>query len=178
VTVRFHARGTLGLGPPVQQHLRPRTNAQRTTQHMGLTWHHTGADGNLFHPDPIERLRGIYRYHVKSLGYGDIAYNAAFDADANTFGLRDGQWVSAHAQSTGNIANVLTDGVVFLEDERGITPGALEAFEWWVNVYRVTLHRVPQMFAHRWWGEGHGGKPTACPGDDWDRVVRFVGGHW
>jgi hypothetical protein len=177
-TVTFHARGTLGLGPPVPAHLSVRTPAQRTTQKMGFTWHHVGAGGNLDRPNQVERLRAIYNYHVHTLGYGDIAYHAAFDADGNTYGLRDGQYVGAHASSAGNVANVLTDGVCFLEDDRGITPAALAAFEWWHNLYLWILHRPAQAFAHRWWAEGHGGTATACPGDDWDRVVRFVGGHW
>lgn len=178
MTVNFHARDTLGMGAPKPGCMTPRTTAQRTTQHMGLTFHHTGADGTLYKPDPVARLQGIYEYHVNTLGYCDIAYNGAFDADGNTYGLRDSAFVSAHAGSTGNIANILTDGIVFLEDVRGLTNTANAAIEWWANLYRFTHGRSPTVFAHRWWAEGHGGLPTECPGDDLDRVVRFLGGNW
>jgi hypothetical protein len=178
MTVTFHDRASIGLRPPNTAHLTLRTAAERTTQHMGETFHHTGAGGALFHQDPFARLRGIQAYHMDHLGYGDIAYEGGFDGDGNTFGLRDGIYVGAHAGSTGNIANRLTDGIVWLEDARGITTAGLQAFRWWVNLYTWVLRRPPVVYAHRWWAEGHGGLPTACPGDDWDAVVHFVGGRF
>lgn len=176
--VHFHPRAALGLGAPVLARLALRTPQQFRPQKMGFTWHHTGADGTLYKPDPIARLQGIWRYHVETRGYGDIAYAGAFDADGNTYELRDSKYVGAHATSTGNIANVLTDGICFLEDARGITAGALAAFGWWIDLYRFVIGRQPGTFAHRWWAEGHGGTSTECPGDDWDRVIGFVGGHF
>lgn len=178
MTVTFHPRDSLGMGAPKPDCMTPRTAAQRTFQHMGITLHHTGSDGTLYKPDPIARLQGIYDYHVNVLGYCDIAYNGAFDADGNTYALRDTAFVSAHAGSTGNVANIYTDGVVFLEDSRGLTPAADDALEWIANLYRLGHGRAPTVFAHRWWAEGHGGLPTACPGDDLDRVVRFLGGNY
>ena len=174
MTVTFHPRSTLGLGAPVLARLDLRSPAEVGPAHEGLTWHHVGAGGNLFHPDPIARLQGIWRYHVEVRGYGDIAYGAAFDADGNTFELRDHRYIAAHASSTGNVANRLTDGVCFLEDARGITHAALEAFTWWVNVYHLTMGRVPQSFAHEWWAYAHGGTPTECPGTDWVGVLRAL----
>lgn len=176
--VTFHDRASIGLTAPNTAHLTLRTTAQRTSQHMGLTWHHTGAGGNLYHPDPLARLRGIQAYHMGTLGYGDIAYEGGFDADGNVYALRDAIYVGAHAGSAGNIANILTDGIVWLEDSRGITSAGLQAWRWWLDLYRWVQHRPAVSFAHRWWAEGHGGKPTACPGDDWDAVVRANAGHW
>ena len=175
--VTFHPRALLGLAPPVLSRLATRTAEQMTVRKMGLTVHHVGAGGTLTHPNQVARLRSIQQYHVGTLGYGDIAYHGAFDADGITYGLRDGRYVGAHAQSTGNVANALTDGICFLEDARGVTPAALAAFEWWSDLYRLVVHRAPQLFGHRWWGAGHGGAPTVCPGDDWARVIRFCGGH-
>jgi hypothetical protein len=175
--VTFHARETLGLGAPVPSRLAARTDTDYGAGHEGLTYHHVGDGGTLYKPNQIDRLRGIWTYHVRTLGYGDIAYNGAFDADGQTYGLRDSRYVSAHAASTGNEANRLTDGIVFLEDARGLTHDALTAFSWWVDLYRWVRHRTPQLYAHRYWGAGHGGQPTACPGDQLDKVVGFVGGH-
>ncbi|HET9247711.1 MAG TPA: hypothetical protein VFO15_18045 [Xanthobacteraceae bacterium] len=178
MTVTFHKRDSLGLGQPVLSRLAARSDADLHLANGQITWHHTGADGTLYHPDPIARLRGIWEYHVHTLGYGDIAYEGAFDADANTYGLRDGRWIGAHAGSTGNVANRQTNGIVFLEDARGITHGALEAFTWWVNLSKWVSGGHFTEYAHRWWSKGHGGTGTECPGDDWDAVVRFTGGNW
>jgi len=176
--VTFHDRASIGLAPPNPAHLTLRTHAENTSQKQGLTWHHTGSGGTLFHPDPLARLRGIQSYHMNTLGYGDIAYEGAFDADGNVYALRDSKYVGAHASSFGNVANRLTDGICWLEDSRGITSAGVQAFRWWNDLFRWVLARPPQCFAHRWWAEGHGGTATACPGDDWDAVVRFVHGNW
>jgi hypothetical protein len=144
---------------------------------LGFTWHWTGADGTLYKPNPVARLRGIYQYHVHTLGYGDIAYAGAYDGDGNVFGLRDGRWVGAHAGSTGNVANRLTDGIVFLEDARGWTTAASEAFTWWQQLFVFVQRRAPVEYAHEWWSKGHGGLPTSCPGPYVETAVRHVGGN-
>lgn len=177
MNVTFHGRGSLGLQAPNRAHVTLRTPAEVGDGHEGITWHHTGAGGNLFKPNATLRLQGIQRFHMQTLGYGDIAYHAAFDADANVYGLRDTHCVGAHAKSDGNRANRLTDGVCFLEDSRGITAGALAAFEWFVALYRAVHHRRPALWAHEAWAHGHGGTATACPGEDWTRVLRFVHGE-
>lgn len=176
MTVQFHPRSQLGLGFPVLSRLALRTPNEVGALHRGLTFHHTGSDGTLYKPDPIARLRGIFTYHVVTLGYGDIAYEGAFDADGNTYGLRDARYVGAHAASTDNVANRRTDGIVFLEDRRGITPDALHAFSWWVDLYRLAHGRTPLLWAHEWWGRLGGGKPTECPGPQLRDVVGFCGG--
>lgn len=177
MAVTFHARSGLGLGPPIPGRLSLRTGSEYGPDRLGITWHWTGSDGNLYHPDPIARLQGIYRYHVDTLGYGDIAYHGAYDADGNTYELRSSRDVGAHAGSTGNVANRLTDGIVFLEDARGWTAAAGEAFTWWQQLWRWVMRRPPVEFSHHWWSEGHGGLPTACPGPYVDTAVRHVGGN-
>lgn len=175
--VVFHDRASLGLGQPVPARLALRTPAEVAPSHEGFTWHHVGDGGTLFHPDPAARLRGIWAYHVNTRGYGDIAYHGAFDADGNTYGLRAHEYVGAHALSTDNVANRVTDGVVFLEDARGITEGAVAAFEWWGGLYEHVIGHVPQSWAHEAWAHGAGGTVTACPGADWVAALRFLHGH-
>jgi hypothetical protein len=80
------------------------------------------------------------------------------------YGLRDGRYVGAHALSIDNAANRLTDGVCFLEDRRGITAAAREAFAWWVNLERFLHAGRCANYAHEWWAKGRGGTPTECPG--------------
>lgn len=175
--VLFHRRTDLGLGEPVPSRLRERTEAEAGLGHRGLTWHWTGEGGRLFHPDPFQRLRGIWAYHVDTLGYGDVAYEGAYDADGNTFELRHPRFVGAHAQSTDNEANRVTDGIVFLEDARGFTQAAADAFVWWTNIYRLAHRRTPEMWPHRWWGDGHGGLPTSCPGNSLAGIIAFTHGY-
>lgn len=177
MAVTFHDRAhVLGVArPPHPARLTLRTITQQHNP-LGLTWHWTGDGGALFHPDPIVRLRGIYDFHVERRDYGDIAYEGAFDADGNTFGLRDSRWVGAHAKSNRAIANTYTNGIVFLEDRRRWTPAAGEAWQWWVNLFHLSQRRLPQLFTHEWWHEA-GGIATECPGPYITQVVVGHGGH-
>lgn len=168
MTVNFVSRADLRMPPPVCP-LTPRTHPT-----YGLTWHWTGADGTLFKPNPVERLIGIYDYHTTH-GYCDIAYNGAFDADGNVYGLRDSLHVSAHAKSDNNVANIYTDGIVFLEDKRGMTQAGLEAMHWWINLFVYTHHAQPLQFGHTWW-KNVGGITTVCPGL-LIPIVKMLGGH-
>lgn len=141
----------------------------------GITWHWTGADGTLFRPDPLTRLRAIQAEHMQGRGYGDIAYNAAFDVDGNLFELRDQLWVGAHALSNGNQANERTLGVVFLEDARGLTAGGAGAMELAVYLFHMRYERAPLFWGHRDWAR-NGGTPTQCPGDQLEAFQAFITG--
>lgn len=168
----FHDRASIGLAAPNPARLGARTAEQLNDQY-GLTVHHTGADGTLYRPDPIERLRAIQAYHMDTLGYGDIAYEGAFDADGNTYGLRDNRWVGAHALGTrrgGEIPNEYTNGIVFLEDVRGLTPAGNTAFAWWCDLFAFAHGRHPTVYAHEYWSI------TECPGSYLINLVRWVGG--
>jgi len=175
--VTFHARNAIGLRPPDPRRLTHRSAAEATTDHEGLTEHWTGSGGQLYRPDPIQRLRAIQAFHMDQLGYGDIAYNAAYDADGNVYGLRDHAYVSAHAASVGNRANRLTDGICWLEDVRGFTAAAGAAYRWCVQFYELSMRRAPQLFTHHYWGDqGAPGLPTACPGPVVRSITAYLGG--
>ncbi len=170
--VAFHSRTAIGLKNPNSAHLSPRTTADLAASY-GYTLHHTGYGGTLYKPEPLSRLRGIQAYHMETLGYGDIAYEGAFDADGNTYALRDNNWVGAHALGTkrgGSIPNRLTDGLVYLEDRRGWTHEAARALQWWGDVFRLVHGRAADLFAHEWWSY------TSCPGSYLIDVVRYLGG--
>ena len=168
----FHPRSALGLVAPNPAHLTLRTHEQ-IADSLGETIHHTGYGGTLYHIDPIVRLHGIQAYHMDTLHYGDIAYEGAFDADGNTYGLRDSKWVGAHAYGTkrgGNIPNQYTDGIVFLEDARGWTSAASVALHWWMDLYKLAHGKNCHLFTHEWWSV------TACPGSYLIAAVKSTGG--
>lgn len=170
----FHTRASIGLRSANTSHLTLRTPNQ-IGQNFGATIHHTGYGGTLFHLDPIARLRGIQAYHMDTLGYGDIAYGAAWDADGNVYALRDGKYVGAHALGTrrgGSIPNQLTDGWVYLEDARGWTQAAAVALHAMNDLYVLSHGRLPHFFGHLWWSI------TSCPGPPpyLIDVVRYIGG--
>lgn len=182
IPITVHTRAQIGLRAPNTSRLAMRSALDLGDGDRGLTWHWTGADGRLFRPDPLARLRGIQSAHMApgglgtKAGAGDIAYAGAFDADANVYLLRDSKFIGAHALSPGNVANAQTNGIVFLEDARGVTPAALAGFTWWYDLFRLVHRgRVPEMFAHEYWARMNG-QATTCPGVFSD-VVRFCGGH-
>lgn len=173
---RFFPRAVIGLRRPNPNRLTARTPDEYGEAHRGLTRHWTGATGAYGQLAAFARLRAIQRYHMDVLGYGDIAYEGAHDGDGNTYGLRDARYVGAHARSTANYANRLTDGIVWLEDARGWTAGAERGFAWWSSLYRLAHHRPPVEYAHEWWAKGKGGTVTACPGRDLIAHVASAGG--
>lgn len=177
----WHPRESLQLQTPNASRLARRTFPNLTGD-LGFTGHWTGAGGRLYRPNPVERLRGIQAAHMApgglgtKNGAGDIAYAGAFDADANCYGLRDSRFVQAHALSRDNVANVTTDGLVFLEDSRGWTDGATAAFSWWCDLYRWCHEgRAPELFTHEYWARSIG-SGTDCPGKPFAFVIGSRGG--
>lgn len=176
MSITFRSRESLHLRAPNLQRLTLRTPAELTTQNIGLTGHWTGAGGTLYHVDPVTRLQQIQAYHMDTLHYGDIAYEGAFDSDGVLYGLRDNRFVGAHAASTNNVANRLTDGIVWLEDARGWTQAAARAWDDWCNIWTLAHRKRPNEFAHEWWVH-LGGTPTACPGPSFRAQIAHEGGH-
>lgn len=168
----FHARETLGLRDPDPSRLTPRASLAVV---VALTGHWVGAGGELYRPNEIERLRAIQADHMDRRDFGDIAYEGAFDADGNTYGLRDSHWVGAHCASNGNRANVLSDGIVFLEDYRGWTAAAQTAWHWWVDLFMWSHGKAPALFSHRGW-QRWGGISTECAGPQFNHVIALAGG--
>ena len=181
MSVNFHARATLGLAAADPARLSVRSQTDQS--HLeGFTGHWTGFGRTLYHPDPIQRLRGIQSFHMSpgglgtTHGAGDIAYNFAFDRDGNVYELRDAKWNGAHALSPNNNANRLTLGAVWLEDARGWGPGCNSAVEWLANLFRLTRNRKATWFDHNWWARQNG-QGTECSGSDFRTVIRYVGGR-
>jgi len=176
MTLKVHTRADLEragvLVPPNPAHL----SVDPWGDRAGITWHWEGVFENTPKPPPaLQRLTQIQRDHMEGRGYGDIAYNAAFDVDGNLYGLRDPHWTGAHASSNGNIANVTTLGICFLEDARGLTAAGLGPMELAVFFFELRYKHKPTQRGHRDW-QAFGGIATTCPGDQLEAFVRFLEG--
>lgn len=173
MALTLHTRAELEehgvLRPPNLAHL----EVNRLGDRSGITWHWTGATGVLFRPNPLARLAEIQREHMDGRGYGDIAYNGAFDIDGNVFALRDPHWVGAHARSDQNVANLTTLGFVFLEDSRGLTAAGAGAMQLISYLFELRYQHAPAYWGHREWA-AHGGTPTECPGDQLEAFQAFI----
>jgi hypothetical protein len=161
----FYTRNMVGLKPPNTQKL-----AVRTGEPVGITWHWTGSGGNLYRPDPLNRLKAIQAYHMGN-GYGDIAYHGAFDADGNLYALRENKYVGAHAASVNGRANQTTLGIVFLEDSRGFTKKAAQAMTACNALFESGYGHDADWYTHHYWL-----KNTECCGAQLRAFVKFCGG--
>lgn len=138
---------------------------------IGVTVHYTTGQ-ELGQPDPAAWVRSIQRYHVDSLGYADIAYNALIDVNGRIYAGRSNAAVGAHSSSAGNWANHHTLGVAFLGNDDAfvwdVTPAANRAFVDYFRTVHLTLGHKPVVYPHSHW------KATACPGDE----IRGLLGIW
>lgn len=138
---------------------------------VGVTVHYTTGQ-ELGVADTPAWVRSIQRYHMETLGYADIAYNALIDRYGNIFAGRSNRYWGAHSSSPGNWANHHTLGVAFLGNDDGglwdITPEANVAFVDYFRTVHLTLGHKPLVYPHSHW------KATACPGDE----IRKLLGIW
>jgi hypothetical protein len=141
--------------------------------------HHTVNSNNYGPGDSVSMIRGIYAYHVYSLGYCDIAYNFLLDNYGTPF---EGRWggidrsvVAAHSLDH----NYGTTGIAVLGTFSSVAPsGATEGtlidlIRWKFKVHGV--NPFEQDDAHIL---GHRDVySTECPGDAF--YVRLAGiRHW
>jgi N-acetylmuramoyl-L-alanine amidase len=129
--------------------------------------HHT-VNSNAYGPgDSVGIMRGIWAYHVQSLGYCDIAYNFIIDNYGTPFEGRlggiDQPVIGAHSLG----ANTGTTGIAMLGTFSSVTPsnGALGTLEnlirWKLYIHGANPFDDPaaDILAHR------DVYSTECPGD-------------
>jgi N-acetylmuramoyl-L-alanine amidase len=128
--------------------------------------HHTVNSNNYGPGDSVGMIRGIWAYHVQSLGYCDIAYNFLIDNYGTAFEGRmggiDQPVVGAHALNW----NVGTTGIAVLGTFTSVSPsGAVEAtltdlIRWKFKVHGVNPFDEPgaHILGHR------DTFATECPG--------------
>lgn len=102
--------------------------------------------------------------------YGDIPYHDGISMDGRIIAGRNHRWVGAHAKSTNNLANEVTDGVAVIGTGAGISDAAKAALRAYIYLWTLEHHRRPLLFDHRdWWALG--GIQTACPDP---AIIAFV----
>jgi N-acetylmuramoyl-L-alanine amidase len=141
--------------------------------------HHT-VNSNFYGPgDSVGMIRGIYAYHVHSLGYCDIAYNFIIDNYGTAY---EGRWggmdqpvIGAHSLGY----NTRTTGIAMLGTFSSVTPsnGALGTLEnlirWKFKVHGVNPFDDPaaDILGHR------DTFSTECPGQALYNYLPYTR-HW
>ncbi|UOY01215.1 N-acetylmuramoyl-L-alanine amidase [Blastococcus sp. PRF04-17] len=147
------------------------------------TVHHTAGSNSYAAADVPGILRGIYRYHAVTLGWGDIGYNALVDKYGRIWEGRAGGLAQPVVGAHAGGFNTYTFGVSMLGnyDVVPTTPAMINSVSsiigWKLGLHNVdpygsavltsggtnkyaagTAVRLPAIFAHR------DTKSTACPG--------------
>lgn len=146
--------------------------------------HHT-VNGNFYGPgDSAGMIRGIYAYHVQSLGYCDIAYNFIVDNYGTVF---EGRWggmdqpvVGAHTLNYNyNTTGVAVLGTFSSGPPSGAAEGTLiDVIRWKLQIHGVNPFDDPAagIYGHRDLFE------TECPGqalyDDLPSIRHWVKAGW
>jgi uncharacterized protein with LGFP repeats len=169
------------------------------------TIHHTANSNNYTEAQVPGILRGIYRYHAVSLGWGDIGYNVIADRYGNLYEGRAGGLTTAVIGAHAGGFNTGTVGVSMLGDysTAAVPQAQIEAVSrivaWKFSLFGVNPRgttslvgggstskypfgstvTLPTIFAHRDVGT------TACPGNSGyarmpeirERVVALMAGQ-
>lgn len=145
--------------------------------------HHTAGSNGYSAGEVDDILRGIYRYHAVTKGWGDIGYNALVDKYGRIWEGRAGGLASTVVGAHAGGFNTYTFGVSMIGDYQTARPtqsmiDAVSAIVGWkLSLYGVdpmgsvqltsggtdlypagTVATLPAVFAHR------DSKSTACPG--------------
>lgn len=152
-------RARVPLAAPIYSRMQSRGD----TAVVGITVHITASGAD----DPLGKWRAI---QGAAMGgslpsgdvYGDIPYHDGISMDGRIIEGRSHRFVGAHASSTGNLANRVTDGVAVIGTGAGISDGAKAALRTYVYLWTLEHHRRPLIFDHYDW-RALGGIATACP---------------
>jgi hypothetical protein len=152
-------RDQVPLARPIETRLQPRDS----TPVVGITFHITATGAG----DPLGTWRTIQAEamsgHLPSGDvYGDIPYHDGISQDGRIIQGRDHRWVGAHATSSANIANRVTDGVAIIGTGAGLSDAAKQAIRAYVYLWSLGHKRRPVLFDHKDW-RAVGGIATACP---------------
>lgn len=157
---RIITRREAGLALPIPSRLQRRDGRDV----LGITFHVTVTGWD----DPTRKWREI---QGAAMGgalpsgdvYGDIPYHDGISLAGDILQGRAHVYVGAHAKSTGNLANVATDGVAVIGDGKWLTEPAKNAIRAYVYLWTLERGRRPLLFDHNDW-RALGGIATACPG--------------
>jgi peptidoglycan hydrolase-like protein with peptidoglycan-binding domain len=134
--------------------------------------HHTDSSNSYSASSVPAMIRGMYAYHVRSLGWNDIGYNFLVDRFGRTWEGRYGGVTKAVVGAQTMNYNAVSTGVSAIGNfqNRAVPVAMTTAFKR-ILAWKLSLHRVPttgrvvangksfqRISGHR------DGFPTACPG--------------
>jgi hypothetical protein len=109
---------------------------ERTTV-RAVTVHHTAGTNDYTAADSAAIVRGIYTYHAKTQGWGDIGYNALVDKFGTVFEGRTGGFENGIIGAHAGGFNRETSGISMMGDYTNVGPSA------------ATLEAVAQLTAYK-----------------------------
>jgi peptidoglycan hydrolase-like protein with peptidoglycan-binding domain len=134
--------------------------------------HHTDSSNSYSASSVPAMIRGMYAYHVRSLGWNDIGYNFLVDRFGRTWEGRYGGVTKAVVGAQTMNYNAVSTGVSAIGNfqNRAVPAVMTTAFQR-ILAWKLSLHRVPttgRVLANGKYFQrisGHrDGFPTACPG--------------
>jgi N-acetylmuramoyl-L-alanine amidase len=134
--------------------------------------HHTDSSNTYSAASVPAMIRGMYAYHVRSLGWSDIGYNFLVDRFGRTWEGRYGGVTRAVVGAQTMNYNSVSTGVSAIGNfQNRAVPTAMSAAFKRILAWKLSVHRVPatgrvvangksfqRISGHR------DGFPTACPG--------------
>jgi peptidoglycan hydrolase-like protein with peptidoglycan-binding domain len=134
--------------------------------------HHTDSSNSYSASSVPAMIRGMYAYHVRSLGWNDIGYNFLVDRFGRTWEGRYGGVTNAVVGAQTMNYNAVSTGVSAIGNfQNSAVPPAMTAAFKRILAWKLSLHRVPTTGRVMVNGKsfqrisGHrDGFPTACPG--------------
>lgn len=139
----------------------------------GVCYHHTAGPQPSLTQTGGRIVRDVQAYHMDSLGYSDIAYNALVGPRGRVYAGRPIECHGAHSNGTwqGLSANTHLLSICFIgnfQDGDRLTERAKRAALGLEYLWARKLGRPLTFVGHR------ETKATACPGDD---VMRWIAGR-
>lgn len=147
----------------------------------GAVIHHTAGSNNYTKAQVSGLVRGIYRYHAVSLGWGDVGYHLLVDKYGGVWEGRSGGLTNSVEGGHAYGANSTTFGVSVLGDYSTVKPSdealdaVAKAVAWKLKVHKITNLDATFTTKGKQWGKSSIQLPvvsahrhvggTSCPGD-------------
>lgn len=160
----------------------------------GAVVHHTAGSNNYTKAQVPGIVRGVYRYHAVSLGWGDVGYHLLVDKFGGVWEGRAGGLTNSVEGGHAFGANTTTFGISVLGDYMEVKPSdeaidaVAKAVAWKLKVHKITNLDATFTTKGKQWGKTSIQLPivsahrhvggTTCPGDAfmtrWDELQAKV----
>lgn len=165
-----------------------------TVTFKGAVVHHTAGSNNYTKQQVPGLVKGIYRYHAVSLGWGDVGYHLLVDKFGGVWEGRAGGLTNSIEGGHALGANATTFGVSVLGDYTRVKPSdealdaVAKAIAWKLKIHKINNLDATFKTKGRQWGKSSIDLPvvsahrhvggTTCPGDAfmsrWDELQQKV----